>query len=870
MTDTAPTEAEVPVDGVVVTINGTEVIAEKGELLIAAAERHGHYIPHFCYHPRMKPVGMCRQCLVEVDTGRGPGLQPSCMLTVSDGMVVDTESETTKRAQEGMLELLLVNHPLDCPVCDKGGECPLQDQTLAFGPGESRFVEEKRHYEKPIPISDLVYLDRERCILCDRCTRFAKEVAGDPLIHFTHRGNQTQVLTFPDDPFNSYFSGNTVQICPVGALTAKPYRFRARPWDLDETESTCTTCSVGCRVAVQSSRNELLRYQGVDIESVNHGWLCDKGRFGFESINSDQRLSQPFVRDPKNDEQLIGTDWNTALTAAADAIRNGAAGAGVGIIGGARLNNEGAYAWSKLARSVIGTDHVDAQLADGLDPTMLASIPRASIADACAADHVIVIGPDLKEELPVLFLRLKGAEGPKLIELSPAPTGLTKYAAASHRYLPGELAHAARELASAHPGLAHGNTVVVVGRPSLASPASEVEAAVGALVTALPDATFLPALRRGNVMGALDMGLTPGLLPGRVSLADGAEWFGDAWGSLPAEAGLDTAGMLEAAAAGRLDTLVLLGADPLADVPDRDLVERAFAGVGNVVAIDLFATESVQRADVVLAAAGFAEVGGTTTNIEGRVSRLGQKITPPGTARADWMLAVELAWRLDGDLGLSSLEDIWAEIERVSPLHAGCTVDLIESEGAVEGVLLPLPVEEPAADDAVSDEADADDTDAAATAGSEADDSDEAHDNSEEAAATEVEATPAPIAVPATVAWTAPEIGDPPSVDGYAVRLVARRKLYDEATNTMMAESMQGLVDDARLFVNPGQLRRLGVESGARANVTSSQTTVVLPLVGDDDVPDGVAVMGVRQPGGSAAELIDLRSTVTELRIESR
>ena len=201
-----------------------------------------------------------------------------------------------KKAQEGVLEFLLINHPLDCPVCDKGGECPLQDQTMEYGPGESRFVEEKRHFEKPIPISDLVFLDRERCILCDRCTRFAKEVAGDPLIHFTHRGNETQVLTFPDEPFASYFSGNTVQICPVGALTAKPYRFKARPWDLDQTESTCTTCSVGCRITVQASRNELLRYQGVDSDPVNWGWLCDKGRFAFEAVNSDERLRKPLVR----------------------------------------------------------------------------------------------------------------------------------------------------------------------------------------------------------------------------------------------------------------------------------------------------------------------------------------------------------------------------------------------------------------------------------------------------------------------------------------------------------------------------------------------------------------------------------------------
>jgi NADH-quinone oxidoreductase subunit G len=284
MADTTLDPAEAaPVEGVPVTINGVEVQARLGELVIEAAERTGTYIPRFCYHPRLEPVGMCRMCIVEIDTGRGPALQPSCMIECSPAMVVDTRSEVTAKAQDGVLEFLLINHPLDCPVCDKGGECPLQDQTMAYGPGESRFVEEKRHKEKPIPISDLVLLDRERCILCDRCTRFAKDVAGDPLIHFINRGDDTEINTFPDEPFASYFSGNTVQICPVGALTASSYRFRARPWDLEQAESTCQGCSVGCRVAVESSRNQVLRYQGVDIDPVNWGWLCDKGRFGFEA-----------------------------------------------------------------------------------------------------------------------------------------------------------------------------------------------------------------------------------------------------------------------------------------------------------------------------------------------------------------------------------------------------------------------------------------------------------------------------------------------------------------------------------------------------------------------------------------------------------
>ena len=287
MTDVAAPRNETPPadpNAVPVTINGAPFSARKGELIIAAAERAGVYIPRFCYHPRMASVGMCRQCLVEVDSGRGPAITVSCMFPVAPDMKIDTESATVERMQEGVLELLLANHPLDCPVCDKGGECPLQDQAFSHGPGESRYVEAKRNFEKPIPVSDNVLLDRERCILCDRCTRFADEVAGDKLIHFIRRGNQTEVNTFPDEPFSSYFSGNTVQICPVGALTARPYRFKARPWDLAQVESTCTTCSVGCRISVHSSRDQLLRYQGVDTgaESVNWGWMCDRGRVKLE------------------------------------------------------------------------------------------------------------------------------------------------------------------------------------------------------------------------------------------------------------------------------------------------------------------------------------------------------------------------------------------------------------------------------------------------------------------------------------------------------------------------------------------------------------------------------------------------------------
>ncbi|MGH9148978.1 MAG: 2Fe-2S iron-sulfur cluster-binding protein, partial [Acidimicrobiales bacterium] len=476
MADTAPAEVRTTVS---VTIDGQPIEAQPGELIIAAAERHGIYIPRFCYHPRMRPVGMCRMCLVDVKGPRGFALAPACFVPVAEGQEVVTRSPAVKKAQDGVLEFLLVNHPLDCPVCDKGGECPLQDQTFAFGPGETRFVEEKRHWAKPIELSALVLLDRERCIQCDRCTRFADEVAGDPLIDFHGRGDHIEIATFPDHPFASYFSGNTVQICPVGALLAKPYRFRARPWDLEAVESTCPTCAVGCRIAVQSSNDRLTRYLGVDSDPVNHGWLCDKGRFAYEAVNSPDRLAAPLLR-PAGGGEAAEVGWAQALAAVASAIEDAKAvhgPASVAVLGGARLANEDAYAWARLAKGVIGTDSVDAQLGDGLPAEAVLGLPRATIDDACSAGAVLLLGPDLKEELPVLYLRLRGAAVAgkvSLVELAPLPTGLTRYAAVSIPYPPGELAAAVKGLVSdggdgegpiaqARELLRRGDLVVVLG-----------------------------------------------------------------------------------------------------------------------------------------------------------------------------------------------------------------------------------------------------------------------------------------------------------------------------------------------------------------------------------------------------------------------
>ncbi|MET0325919.1 MAG: NADH-quinone oxidoreductase subunit NuoG, partial [Ilumatobacteraceae bacterium] len=689
-----PVEPEPDPNAVAITLNGRPITARKGELVIAAAERHGEYIPRFCWHNRMSSVGMCRMCLVEVDSGRGPQLTPSCMITVSPDMKVDTESAITKRTQQGILELLLANHPLDCPVCDKGGECPLQDQAFSHGPGESRYVEEKRHYEKPIPISSLVLLDRERCILCDRCTRFADEVAGDPLISFTNRGNLTQVLTFPDEPFSSYFSGNTVQICPVGALTATPYRFKARPWDIEQVESTCTTCSVGCRVVVQSSRDELTRYLGVDSDPVNWGWMCDRGRFDFQAVNSEDRLTTPLVRGESGSGAagLVPTSWNVALTAAAQLVTEALAAGGpasIAVLGGARGTNEDAYAWAALA-DALDVPHRDAQLADGL-PAELLRLPRATIDDAAAAATVVLLGPDLKEELPVLYLRLRHAavqRTVKLVELGPVATGLTPYAWRSTRVEAGAVGAVQAALADHEVAdqLRSGPVVIVAGRANLAESSDAAASSLRAVLDACPGATVLPALRRGNVVGALQLGLAP--------LDDG----------------LDGLGILSAAAEGRVDLLVLLGADPIADCPDADLARRAIAGARRVIAVDTFLTESSSAADVVLAAAAYGEKSGTTTNLEGRVTEVGQKITAAGTSRPDWMIASELAEMLgleDVATKLSSVEAITDAVALHVPAYAAVTrVALRSSRDGVLAVPTPdataFPESMPGAPDRIS------------------------------------------------------------------------------------------------------------------------------------------------------------------------
>ena len=786
-----------------VIVDGRELEVPKGQPVIDAARESGIYIPHFCHHPRLDPVGVCRMCLVELETPRGKVLTPSCMLPASDGQVIHTTTPVVKKAQEGVIEFLLINHPLDCPVCDKGGECPLQDQTLGYGPGESRFVEEKRHFEKPIPVSDLVLLDRERCILCSRCVRFADEVAGDPLLEFTARGNNTHIATFPNEPFSSYFSGNTVQICPVGALTAVPYRFRARPWDLQKAESTCHHCTGGDRIEIDVSRNRVLRFNGVDNDATNQGWLSDKCRFGFEFIGSDERLEVPLIRN--EDGSYREASWTEALDVTAARLKDiidAEGGAAVAGLGGARGTNEDAYAFSKFMRTVVGSNHVDAQMDDGLDPRLLAApVRRAQISDLDAANAILVWAPDLKEEAGTLYLRVRQAaqkHGAQLVVVHPRRTGLDDRTKHKITYRPGQgpevlraLAAGEGEYAAARAVLGEGPVVAIIGRTGLTEDPRLAES-VAAFALTLPDAKIMPLVRRSNVYGALDMGLAPGLLPGRVSLddTDQVASFESDFGAVPDHEGRDARGILEGLASGDLKALVMVGADPVRDVPDGALAAEALDKAEFVVALDLFLTDSSARADVVLPAEAFAEKEGTATNLEGRVQKVTRVIVGPGQTQPDWSILEDIARRLDAPMGFDSPKTIAAEIAEVAPAYAGVTWSALAFG---DGVVIPGADADQPLQYAPVDHA--------------------------------LESVAAPLV------------------------LHLARTLYDDGAEMRRSPSLHHLASGASAHLHPLDAASLGIVSGDRVSVQTPSATAVMPAVLDASLVEGVVYVPFNQPG---------------------
>jgi NADH-quinone oxidoreductase chain G len=675
-----------------VTIDGKAVSVPAGTLVVDAAKTIGVEIPVFCSHSRLDPLGACRMCLCEIGDARGQRLQTGCTVPVAEGMIVKTDTKLVKETQEATLAFILTNHPLDCPICDKGGECPLQDQTFKYGPGLSQFVEPKRRKQKHYPISDLIMLDQERCILCWRCIRYLEEWEDKPQLGLFERGGETIIDIFPERPVDAKTSGNIIDLCPVGALTNRVSRFRYRPWEIQGVETICTHCAVGCNVRADVRHNELRRVMARENDAVNDLWLCDKGRFAVDYVNSPQRLTTPLIRRTKGGA-LEPAPWDAALALVAERLSGIAQANGpaaVGAIGSAKTSNEASYLLQKVMRTLVGTNNLDHR--DGQDVAAVSS-GLAAIRQVDNADLIVLLGFDPSEEAPVLELFMKRAarrKGVKLLIAHPRQVELTKYPGTYLAYRPGgeaALFHGMAQAILKNKWADENAAKRVPNYAQLAGWLSEVTPAVVKALAGVEQTTLEPAaqalaqaknplivygplLTRGaagaatlqalqnlawlcghgdrlayvgleaNSQGARDMGLLPSCLPGQYGLDDAGarERLARLWNApLPTQPGLSYRQMVH----GGVKALYVLGADPAAD---SAAAAAALAKLDFLVVQDLFLSETASLADVVLpAASSFIEADGTFTNLEGRVQRSLAGNRPRGQAAADWSILLHLA-----------------------------------------------------------------------------------------------------------------------------------------------------------------------------------------------------------------------------------
>jgi NADH-quinone oxidoreductase subunit G len=690
-----------PEDLVSLTIDGIEISVPKGTLVIRAAELLGIEIPRFCDHPLLDPAGACRQCIVEVEGQRKP--MASCTITCTDGMVVKTQltSPVAEKAQRGVMELLLINHPLDCPVCDKGGECPLQNQAMTAGQADTRFEGKKRTFAKPVPISPQVLLDRERCVLCARCTRFSKEIAGDPMIELLERGALQQVGTGEGDPFQSYFSGNTIQICPVGALTSAAYRFRSRPFDLVSSPGACEHCAGGCAIRTDHRRGKVMRRLAANDPEVNEEWICDKGRFAFRYAQQRDRLTTPLVRNSEG--VLEAASWPEALQAAAEGLA--AARGRTGVLVGGRLTVEDAYAYSKFARIALDTNDIDfrARVHSSEEADFLAARVAGRGWDVGGPSHaeghggstgvtyrlleqapaVLLAGLESEEEAPGIFLRLRKAwrkRKQKTYALAPYATrGLEKAGGVLLPAAPGTETEWLNALAArtgldgagpeAAEALRTEGAVIIVGErlagvPGALTAAIRLATATGARLVWIP--------RRAGERGAIEAGAIPSLLPGGRPATDplARDEVAGAWGvaGLPHRYGRDTGQIVEAAAVGELGALLVAGVEA-GDLPDPARVIEALDEVGFLVSLELRPSEVTERADVVFPVAAVVEKAGTFLNWEGRARPFEAALKPDQMTRPlappDSRVLQMLADAMDVHLGLPDVRAIRAELQRL-------------------------------------------------------------------------------------------------------------------------------------------------------------------------------------------------------------
>ncbi|HEY6731498.1 MAG TPA: NADH-quinone oxidoreductase subunit NuoG [Solirubrobacterales bacterium] len=652
---------------VTITIDGREVAAIEGEMLHDAARKGDVEIPFFCYEPKLgEPVGACRMCLVEIEGI--PKLQTSCSTPVREGMVVHTRTEQVKEAQSAVVEFLLVNHPLDCPVCDKGGECPLQDISYGWGPGKSRVIDEKRHFEKPIELSPLVAIDRERCILCYRCVRFSQEVAEDAQLQLIERGDRTFVGTFDERPYVAPFHGNITDICPVGALTSYTYRFRARPWDIEHAGSVCTLCPSQCNVNFTVRDEKVKRVVTRDNHAVDDGWICDRGRYGFEMFDAPERVRGPLLKGGTK------AGWAEALDAVAAGLQR--AGGKVAAIVGDASNEEG-YLVQRIVREALGSPHLDSRPSRGPLANVLRRLAAPAISarvpEIDAADAILVLGTDPLHSSPILDLRVRKAirrNGAKLVVATERPTALDGGAEAIARYAPGQAAHFVAELASAIGGaenvaspiaetLREAEKVVVIWGERIAREDGAAEAllevAAAANMASTDGAGLLEIPDTSNARGLREAGVLPDAGPGLTETT----------------AGKSTEEIRQALISGELTGLILFGTDPLRDFPDTPAWEEALTAADFVVTFSMHQNATSAKADVVLPLETHAEKDGTVTHPDGRLQRVRPSASRPDEVLPNIIVLSELAAKLDLDTGIDSQPTAFAALTEAVPFYAG-------------------------------------------------------------------------------------------------------------------------------------------------------------------------------------------------------
>ena len=695
------------------TIDARPVSVPKGSVIWAAAQKLGIEIPIYCYHPKMEPLGACRMCFVEVE--KMPKLATACTTVVAEGMVVHTDSPAVKKGRQGTLEFLLINHPLDCPICDKGGECDLQDFTLRYGPGASRFDLHKRHFEKPIPVSEHILLDRERCIACQRCVRFCQTVAVEDGLIMKERGFRTEIGVDPEAPFDSIFSGNVVEMCPVGALTARSYRFVSRPWELQKTGSVCGNCSVGCNVRVDVRVDKVLRQYSRTNDTIDDGWLCDRGRWDLDAINSPERLRTPFLRgDGTNGAagELRPASWEEALTFVAshlNEIRERDGVQAIGGIGSTHTTNEEAYLFQKLLRAGLGTNSVDhrhGRFPPGRQPGF-PWVWTDSIAGLEKASHIVLFGCDTYHRQPIIDLRIRKAiqKGAQVYVVSSLPNRLDRLASGVIRYAPGQIGDLAQALLRAVRGdPSPAGEVAGVDVSAIRELAEQIAGAEGAVLLydematlepsganlaadlldlalltnniGRPGAGVGPLFEDNNSLGARDMGLLPDTLPGYRPLA-AAPALEDVWhAKVPEQPGKSYDEMLS----GGVRALYVMGANPARGATAEQL--RALESLDLLVVQDMFLTETAQRATVVLPAVAYVEKDGTFTNTDRCVQVVRQAMQPLPGAKADWEILCGVIRALGLNWTYFSPVDILREIGRSTPIYAGVSRRALGESGA--------------------------------------------------------------------------------------------------------------------------------------------------------------------------------------------